>query len=137
MALPTGGCGLPDSLNVPYVLVHDDGLEIDDTRPLQGLQITPAELHRHVPIEVVPDPEEEAYESRTTDPCSNKTPVLKSNIIAKKRQSRKLWLSIIAGAGLIIAIAVAAPVGLYYSRDSRYKRTRNDFSTRCLHLQWQ
>ena len=121
MALPTGAHCVPDSLNVPYVLVHDDGLEIDDTRPLQGLQITPAELHRHVPIEALPGPEKEAYEIRTTDPCSNKTPVLKSSIIPKKRQSRKLWLSIIAGAGLIVAIAIAVPLGLHYSRDSRYK----------------
>ena len=110
MALPTSGHRVPDSLNVPYVLVHDD-----------GLQITPAELHLHVPLEALPGPEKEAYESRATDPCSNKTPVLKSTTVPKKRQSWKLWLSIIAGAGLIVAIAIAVPLGLHYSRDSRYK----------------
>ena len=121
MALPTGGYGVPDSLNVPYVLVHDDGLEIDDTRPLQGLQITPAELHVNVAPEVLRGPEKEAYKSRPSDPCSNKTPVLKNSLIPKKRQSWKLWLSIIAGAWLIVAIATAVPLGLHYSRDIRYK----------------
>ena len=121
MALPTGGHRVQNSLNVPYVLVHDDGLEIDDTRPLQGLRITPAELHLHVPLEALPGPEKEACESRATNPCSNKTPVLKSTTVPKKRQSWKLWLSIIAGAGLIVAIAIAVPLGLHYSRDSRYK----------------
>ena len=121
MALPTGGHCVPDSLNVPYVLVHDDGLELYDTRPLQSLQITPAELHLHVAPEALPGPEKEAYESRAIDPCSNKTPVLKSSIVPKKRQSWKLRLSIIGGACLIVAVATAVPLGLHYSRDSRYK----------------
>ncbi|KAK0513493.1 hypothetical protein JMJ35_004479 [Cladonia borealis] len=118
MALPTGGYGVPDSINVPYVLVHNDGLEIYDTQLLQGLQITPAELHLQVPLEGLPGPEKEPYESRATNPCSNKTPVLKSTTVPKKRQSWKLWLSIIAGACLIVALAIAIALGLHYSKDS-------------------
>lgn len=60
MSLPNGGHYVPDSLSVPYVLVHDDGLETYDTRPLQGLQITPAEFHLHVALEALPGPEKEA-----------------------------------------------------------------------------
>ena len=134
MALPTGGHGVPDNPNVPYVLVHDDDLEIYDTRPSQGIQVTPAELHPQVGLGAPPGPEKEAYESRATDLNSDKTPVLKSSIIPQKRQSFQLWLSIIAVSLLIVAIATAVLLGLHYSRDSRYEGIHNLLSTRLFTL---
>ena len=134
MALPTGGHGVPDNPNVPYVLVHDDGLEICDTRPSQGIQVTPAELHPQVGLGAFPGPEKEAYESRATDLNFDKTPVLKSSIIPQKRQSWKLWLSIIAVSLLIVAIATAVSLGLHYSRNSRYKGIQNHLITKLLSL---
>ena len=121
MARPTGERGISDSPNVPYILVPDDGLEIHHTRPLQGLQIIPAELYLQVAPETLPGPEKEVYGSRTSGLCSDKTPVLKSSIIPKKRQRWKLWLSIIAVALLIVVIATALPLELHRSRDSRYE----------------
>ena len=120
MAHPTGGLGLPDGSDVPYILVPDDGLEAVHSGHLQSLQITPAELYRQVALEVLPGPEKEAYGSTTSDSSSNSTLVFKSSIIPKKRPW-KFWLSMIAVALLIIATATAVSLRLHHSRDSRYE----------------
>ena len=122
MAHPTGEFGLPDGSNVPYILVHDDGLETVRSGHLESLQITPAELYRHVAPEVLPGLEKEAYGSTTSDSYSNSTLVSKSSIIPKKRPRWTFWLSIIAVALLIIATATAVSLGLHHSRDSRYEK---------------
>ena len=121
MAHQTEEFDLSDGSNVPYILVHDDGLEAVRSGHLQSLQITPAELYRHVAPEVLPGPEKEAYGNTTSDSYSNSTLVLKSSIIPKTRQRRMFWLSIIAVALLIVATATAVSLGLHHSRNSRYE----------------
>ena len=122
MAHPTGKFDPPDGSNVPYILDHDDGLEIVRSGHLESLQITPAELYRHVAPEVLPGPEKEAYGSTTSDSYSNSTLVLKRSVVPKKRPRWKFWLSIIAVALLIVATATAVSLGLHQSRDSRYEK---------------
>lgn len=121
MAHPTGEFGLPDKSNIPYILVHDDGLETVRSEHLQSLQVTLTELYPHVAPEVLPGPEKEAYGNTTSDSYSNSTLVLKSAVVPKKRPRWKLWLSIIAIALLIVATATAVPLRLHHPKDSRYE----------------
>ena len=121
MAYRTREFSLPDGSNVPQILIYDDGLETIRSGYLESLQVTPAELYRQVALEVLPGPEKEASGSTTSDSCSNNTLDFKSSIIPKKRPRLKFWLSMIAVALLIVAIATAVSLGLHHLRGSRYE----------------
>ena len=126
MTLPSGGRGFRDSTNTPHAIILHDGLEVDRSRA--GFPVNPCSSDLEVtpfqglePPQTLPGSKKEAYGSKEFGPGSDKIPVLESSSAPKIRQKWKLWLLILAAALTIVAIAIAVPLGLRHSRDSRYE----------------